>query len=274
MLGLADELSLLRAAAERTSGGNVERWTIVAPPGAGKSRLLDELHRSMGTEQALVQRLQLGPDLAGPYQPVADLIRLSLDDQTPAAARLVEAGVSAERAEVLARELQALMTPAAADPERLHPPLVADSRVERFDAWLEALDALAGPRHQIWLVEDVHWASADFLAFLARAGGARSPAGRLIVATARPALLDRVEGWVDDDQRLHEARRPFALEVEGPASTAARGGLAAASVAASRLLLEQLRFREGAALAAESLRLIRGDEDSAAARLQLARGMG
>lgn len=202
MLGRTDELAVLRRAAERTSRGDVERWTIVAPPGAGKSRLLDELHRSMGTGQALVRRLQLGPDLAAPYQPVAELIRLALDGEAPGAARLVAAGVGAARAEVLASELQALMTPVGPDPERVEPALLADARMQRFDAWLEALDALAGARLQIWLVEDVHWAGGDFLAFLDRAGGARSHAGRLIVATARPSLLDEVAGWVDDEKRI------------------------------------------------------------------------
>src|SRR5207249_9696266 len=48
----------------------------------------------------------------------------------------------------------------------------------------------------VWLVEDVHWASRDFLAFLERAGTAERAAGRAVVATARPVLLEHEADWL------------------------------------------------------------------------------
>ena len=66
-------------------------------------------------------------------------------------------------------------------------------RESRFAAWLEALDALVGARLGLWIVEDVHWAGADLLAFLAFAGDA--PGRRLVVATSRPSLLDTAPDW-------------------------------------------------------------------------------
>src|SRR5207253_4325139 len=49
-----------------------------------------------------------------------------------------------------------------------------------FAAWLEGLDALAEGAPAVWLVEDVHWASRDFLAFLEHAGGGARVEGRVV----------------------------------------------------------------------------------------------
>jgi D-alanyl-D-alanine dipeptidase len=73
-----------------------------------------------------------------------------------------------------------------------------EEREALFGAWLEGIDALAAGRTQVWLVEDVHWAGGDVLAFLDRAvarGAAGPPGGRLIVATTRPSLLEANPDW-------------------------------------------------------------------------------
>ena len=76
-------------------------------------------------------------------------------------------------------------------------------REQLFAAWLEGLDAIAAGAPAVWLVEDVHWASPDLLAFLDLAGRAnRAPAGRLVVASARPILLDERPEWVEGGERL------------------------------------------------------------------------
>jgi predicted ATPase len=54
----------------------------------------------------------------------------------------------------------------------------------------------------VWLVEDVHWASPDLLAFLELAGSSPRYAGRLVVASARPVLLDERPDWVESGERL------------------------------------------------------------------------
>ena len=54
----------------------------------------------------------------------------------------------------------------------------------------------------MWLVEDVHWASPDLLAFLELAGGSARSAGRLVVASTRPVLLDERPEWVGSGERL------------------------------------------------------------------------
>jgi tetratricopeptide (TPR) repeat protein len=78
----------------------------------------------------------------------------------------------------------------------------AAEREQLFSAWLEGLDAIAGGRAAVWLVEDVHWASPDLLAFLELAGGSARSAGRLVVASTRPVLLDERPEWVASGERL------------------------------------------------------------------------
>jgi tetratricopeptide (TPR) repeat protein len=57
----------------------------------------------------------------------------------------------------------------------------------------------------MWLVEDVHWASRDFLGFLGHAAADHRPEGRAIVTTARPVLLEHEPAWVGEGEVLHLA---------------------------------------------------------------------
>ncbi len=75
-----------------------------------------------------------------------------------------------------------------------------EERDELFAAWLDALVALAGERTAAWFVEDVHWAGPDLLAFLSAAHAADAPRGRLVVATARPSLLEAAPEWTLPDE--------------------------------------------------------------------------
>ena len=45
------------------------------------------------------------------------------------------------------------------------------------------------------MVEDAHWAGPDILQFLAFAGSQRTGARRLVLATARPSILERHPEW-------------------------------------------------------------------------------
>jgi hypothetical protein len=117
-----------------------------------------------------------------------------------AAARLRAAGIGEARAAVVLESLEAVVAPAGATPAE------ATERDQLFAAWLEGLDALSGGAPQAWLVEDVHWASPDVLAFLAQATEADD--ARLVVATARPALLETAPDWCANAELLHLAPLP------------------------------------------------------------------
>jgi class 3 adenylate cyclase len=183
-LGRDDEIARLRSLV-----GSTGRITVIAPPGVGKTRLLDEL--AAADSRSAVLRARLRPDLLSPFEPVGQLVGAERSaGELEALAR--EAGASAPRAAVVAELLDAVGTAEA------H----AAEREQLFAAWLEGLDAVAGDRQALWLVEDVHWASPDLLAFLELAGSSPRPAGRLVVASARPVLLDERPEWVGAGERL------------------------------------------------------------------------
>ena len=193
MIGRGDELRRLRAGL-----GTTRLELVVAPPGVGKSRLLTELAAELEGAGASVLRAQLRPDLLSPFEPVGQLVRAAgLED---AAARLRAAGLGEARAEVVLAALEAVVAPAGAALAE------ATERDQLFAAWLEGLDALVGEAPEAWLVEDVHWASPDVLAFLAYAVEAGHE--RVVVATARPALLESAPDWCAGAELLHLAPLP------------------------------------------------------------------
>jgi tetratricopeptide (TPR) repeat protein len=185
---LAALLQAIKSAADARTG---ERIVIIAPPGVGKSRLLTELG-STAAPTLTLRTARVRPQTAVPYETVAQLLTgLEMDD---VAAALASAGVAKARAAVIEAEVRSL-----AD---LSVPIsggggdLAAERAARFDAWTTALEALAD-RMELWLIEDVHWAGGDLLAFLDYAGGAPTRHGRLIVATARPSLLESAPMWCE-----------------------------------------------------------------------------
>jgi class 3 adenylate cyclase/tetratricopeptide (TPR) repeat protein len=216
-LGRDDELAALDGAAERVVGGRAERWVVVAPPGVGKSRLMEEFARTVAPRHGMeVWRARLRPDVLAPYEPVAQLFASALaghgwaptDSDAKGAleqilgSALEAAGASRARARVVMAEAGPLLGQAP-DPGEGTGSIAAGEREQRFHAWLEALDALALDRSVAWVVEDVHWAGGDVLAFLAFAGAERSRSGRLVLATARPSLLEERAAWCEPSEVTH-----------------------------------------------------------------------
>jgi tetratricopeptide (TPR) repeat protein len=112
-------------------------------------------------------------------------------------AALATAEIPEARSAVIRDEVRRVMMP---DPTAAAPTGdLGAERDARFDAWITALDALAG-RAAAWLVEDVHWAGGDLLAFLDRAGADPARFGRVVVATARPSLLESAPDWCDAER--------------------------------------------------------------------------
>ncbi|MGH2798135.1 MAG: ATP-binding protein, partial [Thermoleophilaceae bacterium] len=141
------------------------------------------------------------PQPLTPYEAVAELLTAA---GAPAGleAALERSSMSPARRDVVAREVAALLRPNEARSASARD--VAAEREGRFVAWTEALDALTGPA-ATWIVEDVHWSGGDLLAFLAVAGSATSTGRRLIVASARPSLLDAAPDWVAGAELIHLA---------------------------------------------------------------------
>ena len=193
MLGRAAELGRLL---DRLADGS-SCTLVVAPPGVGKTRLLEEFGAEAERHGATVLRARLRPDLLSPFEPVGQLVR-SACDGPDVSSRLAAAGLSSNRAEVVRAALAAVVAPVETGGAT-----ATDERERLFAAWLEGLDALAANAPAAWLVEDLHWASGDLLAFLDFARRAPSRDGRSIVATSRPSLLETGAGWCDSADVLH-----------------------------------------------------------------------
>ena len=99
----------------------------------------------------------------------------------------------------------------------------------------------------MWLVEDLHWASPDLLAFIEATGSTPSATGRLVVGTTRPVLLESAAAWCDGLELLHLAPLP-------PAETAALvGGLIGRDVLPAELIERIAEQSGGNALFVEEL---------------------
>ena len=202
MLGREAELGALAEAMDKVvRSRTAARVVIVAPPGVGKSRLLAEFSAGLG---ATVLRARVRPQGTAPYETVAQLFAACDADLASA---LASAGVSSARAEVVRQEVAKVLEPADAGDETLAD--IASEREARFDAWVTALDALVGAP-SAWLVEDIHWAGGDLLAFLDFAATAATRHGRLLVATARPSLLATAPDWCAAGSRVDLAALPTA----------------------------------------------------------------
>ncbi|MDQ1615800.1 MAG: hypothetical protein QOJ60_1739, partial [Actinomycetota bacterium] len=193
-LGREVELRRLAEAMEESAAhSSAVRWLIVAPPGVGKTRLLDEL---ASTADVLTLRARVRPHAGSPYDPVGQLFA---DLGGDVRAAMAATGTLDARAAVVAAEVARLGAPEQGD--AVVGADLGTEREQRFAAWLEALDILSGGP-STWLVEDVHWAGRDLLAFLEYAGRTPSPTGRLVVTTARPGLLETELAWCEGAHRL------------------------------------------------------------------------
>jgi tetratricopeptide (TPR) repeat protein len=202
LLGRAAMLERLEAALRDAGEQRAAKIEVmVAPPGVGKSRLLAEFANRAESAGALVLRARVRADVLGPAEPVSQLLLGALRGVGAAtreaapdalAAALAAAGASPGRIEVVASEVIDTLWPPAAAPSVHSARSTAADRDARLGAWLEALDALAREQLSTWQVEDIHWAGGDLLAFLALAGTWPSRGGRVVIATARPSVLEHL----------------------------------------------------------------------------------
>src|SRR5579862_7503275 len=170
--------------------------SIVAPAGTGKTRLVEALldrlpEISGGGTVAIAQCLPYGQRLS--YWPLRSVLGtlVGIDDDTPpdearrmTAAWLRERGV--EDATPVADAL--LATIGTIEME-------AVDRATLFTAWRTAIEAAATDGPLTVVLEDLHWSSDSLLDLLDSLVQPRPDLPILIVAIARPELLDRRASW-------------------------------------------------------------------------------
>jgi class 3 adenylate cyclase len=186
-VGREDELARLLAGYRAAVGERRARVvTVLGDAGVGKTRLVRELWERLSDESEQPLRrtgrcLPYGQGIT--YSPLAEVLRehLGLLDSDPADVVLERLGD--RRLLGLAVGLDVA--------EGMHPLLVRD----RFqDAWAEFLSEAATERPLVVLVEDLHWADDQLLDLLEQlAANVEGPV--LMLATARPELIERRPGW-------------------------------------------------------------------------------
>jgi class 3 adenylate cyclase len=170
--------------------------SVIAPPGAGKSRLLEAFLDRLpdlapGARPAVAQCLPYGQRLT--FWPLRSLLEALAGvnfDSAPERIRESIAswlhGLGDEAAERTADQLAATL--GATELE------IVD-RYEVFGAWRHAIEVAAGHGPIVLAVEDLHWSSESLLDMIEFIFQPRPDVPMLMLALSRPELLDRRPGW-------------------------------------------------------------------------------
>jgi class 3 adenylate cyclase/tetratricopeptide (TPR) repeat protein len=237
LIGRVEELAALqRCYRQAVSEHAVQLVTILGEPGVGKSRLVRELAGFVDAQPDLVawrrgHCLSYGEPVG--FWALGEVVKsqagiLESDDPREGAAKL-DATVRALADDASEREwLKARLAPLvgfAAAGE------AAVGRDESFMAWRRFLQLVATRGPLVLVIEDLQWADPALLDFLEELVDQAAPAGLLVVATARPELLERRPGW--------GAGRPHATTVSlGPLDDEGTALLLAALLGQSMLPAE------------------------------------
>jgi class 3 adenylate cyclase len=196
LVGRTRELAVIvdafaRARAEREP----QLVNLVGVPGIGKSRLVGEFFSLLEDDPELVwwrqgRALPYGEGVS--FWALAEMVKAQAgidenDDEETAAAKLRESVVAIVDEEDRAWVLDHLL------------PLVGIERGatsgESAPAWRRWVEGLAEQRPLVMVFEDMHWADEGLLDFIDHLVDWATGVPLLVLATARPELLDRRPAW-------------------------------------------------------------------------------
>lgn len=202
LIGRSAELELLLSALEHACDARgAQLVTLVGAPGIGKSRLLRELVAGGDRGDSPVKwlhgrSLPYGEGVS--YWALGEMVKallgmLDTDAPSEAGAKLARGvreriadGADADWIESHLRRLVGL----AASEE-----VVADRRGEAFAAWRRFFEAVAEQRPLALVFEDLHWADDGLLDFIEELVDRATAVPLVLVASARPELLERRPSW-------------------------------------------------------------------------------
>jgi class 3 adenylate cyclase/tetratricopeptide (TPR) repeat protein len=202
LIGRERDLAALEDALARAQQQqSLQLVTLVGEPGIGKSRLVFELMQVVEGQPELI-RWRQGRSLpygeGASFWALAEMVKaeaaiLETDSPQEAADKLdaaVEAAMPEEReAQWVAGHLRTLAgvgEEAELGPER---------RQEAFAAWRRFLEGLASERPLVLVFDDLHSADDSLLDFVDHLVDWASGVPILVLATARPELLERRSDW-------------------------------------------------------------------------------
>jgi class 3 adenylate cyclase/tetratricopeptide (TPR) repeat protein len=199
LVGRERELEALVGAFERArEEGSCQLATLIGVPGIGKSRLVYELFRRVEEDEELIFWRQ------GRSLPYGEGISFwALGEMVKSQAGILEGDGPEPSSEKLAAAVGELLPDAEAPWVETHlRSLVGigtngrgEQREESFAAWRRFVEGLAEQRPTVLVFEDLHWADEGLLDFVDHLVDWVSSVPLLVIATARPELLDRRPGW-------------------------------------------------------------------------------
>jgi class 3 adenylate cyclase/tetratricopeptide (TPR) repeat protein len=244
-VGRQAELGLLKGLFERTVAERAVRLvTVVGEPGVGKSRFVGELAAFVDARPQLVtwrqgRCLPYGDGIT--FWALGEIVKahvgiLESDPPAQAAAKLQTAVANLVPDPSEGEWLRARLAPllGIADPDA-----VKAERAELFAAWRRFVEALAASDPLVLVVEDLHWADQAMLEFLQHLAERASDLPLLIVATARPELLERHPAWGDGSPSATRIPLGALTDLETALLVAALVGRAVLPVGVQALLLER-----------------------------------
>ena len=261
LVGRAVELEALEGAFERAAGRRLEVMTVVAEPGLGKSRLVREFAR----------RVDAGPRpvtwLVGRCLPYGDGAGFwPLGEAIGQWARILETDPQAEVRSKLEGAIAGLgLSSAGWIRDRVGPlvgllvDLAPPEPQEAYAAWSRLLEGIAARGPAVLVVEDLHWASSGMVDFLAHLASRAAPIPLLVLATARPEVVERHPGWLDPAGPTPASVRLGALG-EGDVRAMAEASMPGAS---GQLLDAVVERASGSPLFAEQLAALHRERDGA-----------
>jgi class 3 adenylate cyclase len=166
--------------------------SVVAPAGVGKSRLLEEFLERLdpGVRVATAQCLPYGQRLT--YWPMRAIL-LSIvglgDDTVPEDVRTATAACLRDAGEPEAERTAELLAATIGASE------VEGDRIALFAAWRRLVELAAERAPLVLVIEDLHWSSDSLLDLVESMLQPRADVPLVMIALARPELLDRRPGW-------------------------------------------------------------------------------
>ena len=201
-IGRERELAALEERVARAASQRSPQFaTILGVPGIGKTRLVAELQDATA-EADEPPRWRQGRSLA-----YGDGVSFwALREMVTTEAGILESDSTQKVERKLGKAVRRVVEdPAQADPIATYLGALlglggeqvggADRRGEMFAAWRYFLEALADQRLLVLVFEDLHWADDALLDFVDELVDRVSGVPLVVVATARPELLERRPGW-------------------------------------------------------------------------------